>query len=47
MVNALVRLSEGAAVEDHPGVPAWAFGVIALVVLLTLLFAVTRFNPDR
>ena len=47
MVNALVRLSEGAAVEDHGGVPAWAFGVLALVLLLVLLFLVTRFNPDR
>ncbi len=47
MVNALVRLSEGAAVEEHPGVPAWVFGAIALVLLLVLLFAVTRFNPDR
>jgi hypothetical protein len=47
MVNALARLSEGAAVEDHPGVPAWAFGVLALVLMLVLLFAVTRFNPDR
>jgi Flp pilus assembly protein TadG len=47
MVNALVRLSEGAAVEDHGGVPAWVFGALALVLLLVLLFLVTRFNPDR
>jgi MYXO-CTERM domain-containing protein len=47
MVNALVRLSEGSAVEDHSGVPPWAFGALALVLLLVLLFAVTRFNPDR
>ena len=47
MVNALVRLSEGSAVEDHPGVPPWVFGALALVLLLVLLFAVTRFNPDR
>ncbi|HEX6887584.1 MAG TPA: hypothetical protein VF143_05705 [Candidatus Nanopelagicales bacterium] len=40
-------MAEGAAVEDHPGVPAWVFGVVALVVLLLLLFVVTRFNPDR
>ena len=46
MVNALVRLSEGAA-EEHSGVPAWVFGAIALGLLLVLLFAVTRFNPDR
>ena len=47
MVNALVRLSEGAAVEDHAGVPPWVFGALALVLLLVLLFVVTRFNPDR
>lgn len=47
MVNALVRLSEEAAAEEHAGVPAWVFGVLGLVVLLALLFAVTRFNPDR
>lgn len=46
MVNALVRLSEGAA-EEHAGVPAWVFGAVALVLLLVLLFAVTRFDPDR
>ena len=46
MVNALVRLSEGAA-EDHGGVPPWVFGVIAIVRLLALLFVVTRFDPDR
>ena len=46
MVNALVRLSEEAA-EDHGGVPPWVFGGLALVLLLVLLFAVTRFNPDR
>ena len=47
MVNALVRLSDGAAVEEHPGVPPWAFGALALVLLLVLLLVVTRFNPDR
>ncbi len=47
MVNALVRLSEGAVVEDNPAVPPWVFGALALVLLLVLLFAVTRFNPDR
>jgi hypothetical protein len=47
MEKALVRLSEGAAVEDHTGVPPWVFGAIALVLLLVALFAVTRFNPDR
>lgn len=46
MVNALVRLSETAS-EEHSGVPAWVFGAIALVLLLVLLFVVTRFNPDR
>jgi len=47
MVNGLVRLSEAAVVEEHPGVPAWAYGAVALVLLLALLFVVTRFNPDR
>lgn len=47
MVSALVRLSDGAVVEDHPGVPAWVFGVAMLVVLLLALFVVTRFDPDR
>ena len=47
MVNGLVRLSEGALVEEHPGVPPWVYGGVALVVLLALLFVVTRFNPDR
>jgi MYXO-CTERM domain-containing protein len=47
MVHTLVRMAEGAAVEDHPGVPPWVFGAVALVVLLLLLFVVTRFNPDR
>ncbi len=47
MVNALVRLSDGSAVEDHPLVPPWAFGALALVLLLVLLFVVTRFNPNR
>ncbi len=46
MANAVVRFSEG-AVEEHGSVPAWAFGVAAFVVLLALLFVVTRFNPDR
>ncbi len=47
MVNALVGLTGGAVIEDHPGVPSWLFGVVGLAVLLLLLFVVTRFNPDR
>lgn len=47
MLDTLVRFSEGAVVEEHAGVPAWVFGAIAFVLLLVLLIAVTRFNPDR
>ncbi|MCU0284096.1 MAG: hypothetical protein MUD13_09410 [Candidatus Nanopelagicales bacterium] len=47
MVQALVRLAEGAAEESHGGVPPAVFGVVGFVVLLLLLFVVTRFNPDR
>ena len=46
MVSALVRLSEEAA-EGQEGVPPLVFGALALVVLLLLLFVVTRFNPNR
>lgn len=45
-MTAMLVLAEG-AVEEGAGVPAWVFGVTALVVLLLLLFIVTRFNPDR
>ena len=47
MVSALIRLAEGEAVESHGGIPAWVFGVVGFVVLVLLLFVVTRFNPDR
>jgi hypothetical protein len=47
MVSTLVRLAEGEAVESHGAVPAWVFGVVGFVVLVLLLFVVTRFNPDR
>ena len=47
MLQALARLEEGVRIEEHPGVPAWVFGAIALVALLLALFLVTRFNPDR
>ena len=47
MLNAVVRFSEGAAVEEHAGIPAEVFGAVAFVLLLVLLFVVTRFNPDR
>jgi hypothetical protein len=45
-MNTLVVLAEGAA-EGHEGVPAWVFGAAGLVVLLLLLFVVTRFDPNR
>ncbi len=47
MLNALVRFSEGESVEEHAGVPPELFGVVAFVLLMVLLIAVTRFNPDR
>jgi hypothetical protein len=47
MVSTLIRLAEGEVVESHGHVPAWVFGVVAFVVLVLLLFVVTRFNPDR
>ena len=47
MVSTLVRLAEGGVVESHEGIPAWVFGVTGFVVLVLLLFVVTRFNPDR
>jgi hypothetical protein len=47
MTQALVRLAEGAAEEGHGGIPSEVFGVVGLVVLLLLLYVVTRFNPDR
>lgn len=47
MVSTLVRLAEGEVVESHGSVPAWVFGVVGFVVLVLLLFVVTRFNPDR
>lgn len=46
MVNAVVRLSEEAA-EGHGGIPAEIFGVVGFLVLVLLLFVVTRFNPNR
>jgi hypothetical protein len=45
-MNTLVVLAEEAA-EAHEGVPAWIFGVTGFVVLLLLLFVVTRFDPNR
>jgi hypothetical protein len=47
MTQALVRLAEDASGEGHGGVPSEVYGVVALVVLLLLLFVVTRFNPNR
>ena len=47
MVSTLVRLAEGEVVESHEGIPPWVFGITTFVVLVLLLFVVTRFNPDR
>lgn len=47
MFEAVVRFSEGHAVEGSSGFPPELFGVITFVILMVLLFAVTRFDPDR
>ncbi len=48
-MNASLVLAQ--AVDEanaHPDLPSkWAFGAVALVVLLLLLFIVTRLNVDR
>ena len=46
MLEALVRAEEAAS-SGGEGVPAWVFGVVTFVVLVLLLFVVTRFNPNR
>jgi hypothetical protein len=47
MFEAVVRFSEGGAAEESSGFPPELFGVISFVVLMVLLFAVTRFDPNR
>lgn len=47
MLEAVVRFSEGGAGEESSGVPPEVFGLISFVVLMVLLFVVTRFDPDR
>ncbi|MCU0301675.1 MAG: hypothetical protein MUF35_08765 [Candidatus Nanopelagicales bacterium] len=47
MLQSIVRFAEGEFVEEHGGIPSEVYGVVALVVLLLLLFVVTRFNPNR
>lgn len=41
-------LAEGAehTTRDFP-LPGWGYGAIALGIFLILLWAVTRFDPDR
>ncbi|MCA0331878.1 MAG: hypothetical protein LCI03_18545 [Actinobacteria bacterium] len=49
-MNAALVLAHATANEanTHPELPSkWAFGALALVVLLLLLFIVTRLNVDR
>lgn len=46
-MNTLVVLSEEAVAHSEPAVPPWVFGAVAFVVLMLLLFLVTRFDPNR
>lgn len=46
MLDAVVRFSEAGA-EESSGFPPELYGLISFVVLMVLLFAVTRFDPDR
>jgi hypothetical protein len=49
-MNAALVLAQAAVTETeaHSNLPSkWAFGAVALVVLLLLLFIVTRLNVDR
>jgi hypothetical protein len=48
-MNAAAFLAEATMVaNEHSDLPSkWAFGALALVVLLGLLFVVTRINIDR
>lgn len=45
----MLALAVGAAevTAEHEAVPAWVFGLVTFLVLLLLLFVVTRFDPDR
>ena len=40
-------LAEGAEHTRELPIPPWGFGAAALVIFVTLLFIVTRFDPDR
>ena len=44
-VGSLAEKSSGAA--DEIRAPAWALGLLAFGVLVTLLYITTRFNRDR
>jgi hypothetical protein len=43
---AVAIVSEGEVVNEIPGAP-WMYGIGALVILLVLLYVITRFNVDR
>ena len=47
MSVAAAVLAEGAEHHREFPLPAWGYGVTALVIFLVLLFVVTRFDPDR
>ncbi|HET8969999.1 MAG TPA: hypothetical protein VFN19_02985 [Candidatus Nanopelagicales bacterium] len=42
-----VVVAAGDAAEEAAEVPAWIFGAAAFVILLLLLFLVSRINIDR
>jgi hypothetical protein len=45
--TALVTLAEGEHVDTHKSISPFMTGGAALVILLLLLWGVTRFNRDR
>lgn len=46
MLALLANAPEGAVEKDFPLTPV-GFGVVGLILLLALLYVVTRFDPDR
>ena len=40
-------LASGAENAREFPIPGWGYGAVALVIFLILLWAVTRFDPDR
>jgi hypothetical protein len=46
MLALLASASEGAVEKEFPLSPV-GYGVVGMVILLGLLYVVTRFDPDR